>query len=239
MLEDVALGGAGAAMRRDGVRQDRLGSRRQTRCSIDGNAIELGETTPRRRRRSSTHGGRRSPTGPSVFSVGDAIPAPTHRSRPTSAATGRRRRRQRRARLDDQRARIRRRRRQPGAAPPRPAPSRRPRASPSLRCTDRRSSSSRCRARSSGPTTGTHVPGELYADLDGTLWFAVPATARRHGRALGEARRHDDGRRVPLDHPVRAPTTRAKTAYPRQRAARTERQPGRQPRRQPHDARVS
>ena len=28
----------------------------------------------------------------------------------------------------------------------------------------------------SGPTTGTHVPGELYADLDGTLWFAVPAT---------------------------------------------------------------
>ncbi len=27
-----------------------------------------------------------------------------------------------------------------------------------------------------GPTTGTHVPGELYADLDGTLWFAVPAT---------------------------------------------------------------
>jgi hypothetical protein len=28
----------------------------------------------------------------------------------------------------------------------------------------------------SGPTTGTHVPGELYADFDGTLWFAVPAT---------------------------------------------------------------
>ena len=28
----------------------------------------------------------------------------------------------------------------------------------------------------SGPTTGTHVPGELYADGDGTLWFAVPAT---------------------------------------------------------------
>ena len=29
----------------------------------------------------------------------------------------------------------------------------------------------------SGPTAGTHVPGELYVDLDGTLWFAVPAEA--------------------------------------------------------------
>jgi hypothetical protein len=28
----------------------------------------------------------------------------------------------------------------------------------------------------SGPTAGTHVPGELYVDLDGTLWFSV-ATA--------------------------------------------------------------
>ena len=29
----------------------------------------------------------------------------------------------------------------------------------------------------SGPTAGTHVPGEMYVDLDGTLWFAVPNAA--------------------------------------------------------------
>jgi hypothetical protein len=28
-----------------------------------------------------------------------------------------------------------------------------------------------------GPTAGTHVPGELYVDKDGTLWFTVPVPA--------------------------------------------------------------
>jgi hypothetical protein len=28
-----------------------------------------------------------------------------------------------------------------------------------------------------GPTPGTHVPGELYVDADGTLWFTVPVPA--------------------------------------------------------------
>jgi hypothetical protein len=28
-----------------------------------------------------------------------------------------------------------------------------------------------------GPTAGTHVAGEMYVDLDGTLWFAVPAVS--------------------------------------------------------------
>ncbi len=28
-----------------------------------------------------------------------------------------------------------------------------------------------------GPTNGAHVPGEMYADADGTLWFTVPVPA--------------------------------------------------------------
>ena len=59
---------------------------------------------------------------------------------------------------------------------PRPAPSRHPRASPSRSMHGSQIQFVALPGAVSGPTTGTHVPGELYADLDGTLWFAVPAT---------------------------------------------------------------
>ena len=33
----------------------------------------------------------------------------------------------------------------------------------------------------SGPTAGVHVPGELYVDADGTLWFTVPVPPETEG----------------------------------------------------------
>ena len=61
----------------------------------------------------------------------------------------------------------------------------------------------------SGPTTGTHVPGELYADLDGTLWFAVPATPGGTGVRWVKLAGTSTAGSVPLDHTVARGTTRA------------------------------
>ena len=148
-LKNVALGAAGAtagamAFGKNASAGDSAGTlldRQRHRARRDQHQRDTDDHRLRRARRSS---GR---AGPSVLSVGDAMPA-SRRPVPGERRWLRERpRRQRRARLDHQPARVRRRRRQPVDAAPRPAPSRHPRASPSLRCTDRRSSSSGCRAR--------------------------------------------------------------------------------------------